>query len=139
MKTLFRRIKNSSLERAPENVLKPVTLSGVIVPWQSHTRVGVESEYKLVCETGLEYFILADSTWLNILPLYSWEDVKVIGLVNLANMTLTPQKIYPKGPTGEKENVIDIKQWMQSRPWGEIVEQLKEVIATPAAVPAAVA
>lgn len=98
-------------QRYVENMLTPVSSSGVIVPW-SKTFVGAQnSDFKLVCSSGLEYFIVADSEWRDILSWYCWEEVKVIGLLNVSNMTIIPQKFFRKGPSGEKENVIDLAAW----------------------------
>jgi hypothetical protein len=102
----------TTLKKEIENkILTPVTLSGVIVPWITTLNDGRNSDYKLVCRSGVEYFIVADGEWKTVLSSYSWDDVKIRGLLNFLNMTLIPQKVFPKGPTGEKESAIDLTNW----------------------------
>ena len=43
-----------------ENILTPVTLSGVVAPWSENLSGGRTSDYKLISNSGLEYFIVAD-------------------------------------------------------------------------------
>lgn len=117
-----------------ENVLMPVTLSGVIIPWNAELAGGGESDYKLACSSGNEYLIVADSQWKSVLASYCWEDVKIIGLLNSANMTLIPQKVYPKGPTGEKEKVIDILSWKSRESIAKVVKKINDFVVVPAAV-----
>ena len=71
-----------------ENVLTPVSLSGVISPWTENLGVAHNSDYKLISYSGLEYFIVADSEWREILSTYCWEEVKVIGLLNISNVSV---------------------------------------------------
>jgi hypothetical protein len=94
-----------------ENILTPVNLTGVVIPWLTAPRGRRESEFKLVCSSGLEYFFVADPEWKDVLSQYRWEEVKVVGLLNIFNMTLIPQKVFPKGPRGDAENVIDLAAW----------------------------
>ena len=94
-----------------ENILTPVNLTGVVVPWIKMFSSGHDSEFKLVGSSGLEYFFVVDSEWRDVLSQYSWEDVRVVGLLNIYNMTLIPQKVFPKCPRGEIENVIDLAAW----------------------------
>lgn len=100
-----------------ENILTPVTLAGVVVPWTKKMMSdGRNSEYKLVCASGSEYFFVTDQEWREILSRHCWGDVKVKGLLNIANMTLIPQKVFPQGPDGQLENVIYL-----ARNFGELV------------------
>ncbi len=115
-----------------ENILTPVTLSGVIAPWTKSLNGGRTSDYKLISYSGLEYFIVADNEWREILSKYCWEDVKVIGLLNTSNMTLIPQKVYPKGPTGE--NVINLASWKSKELVKKIVKNVNDLVVIPAAV-----
>lgn len=108
-----------------EKQLTPVSLSGVLVP---------SSDYKLVSLSGFEYFIVADSQWEEVLPQYCWKEVKVIGLFNIANRTVIPQKIFPKGPTGEKENIINIPIWKNRKLAKKLVAHLSELVLVPAAI-----
>lgn len=84
-----------------ENVLTPVNLTGTVVPCINTLCGGNESEFKLVCSSGLEYFFVADLEWKGVLSRYSWENVSVVALLNISNMTLLPQKVFPKGPRGD--------------------------------------
>ncbi len=93
------------------SVLTPVTLFGVVIPWTSFMPDGRTSHFKLACAGGAEFFIVADEEMLQVLSQYSWENVKVKGLLNVSNMTLLPQWIYPKGPTGEQNSVIEMATW----------------------------
>lgn len=115
--------------RYSENILTYVRISGVLVPWEKAFRRFKESDYKLIAASGLEYFIISDSEWEKTLPLYSWEEVEVVGLLNVSNMTLIPQKISPKGPTGEKESVIDIAIWKSREMFKKIINN---IVPTPA-------
>jgi hypothetical protein len=117
-----------------ENILTPVTLSGVIVPWEKTMNGGRESDYKLICASGLEYFFVADSEWRSVLAWYSWDEVKVVGLLNVSNMTLIPQKVFPKGPTGEKENVIDLAMWKSREAIKKAIKNVNDLVTVPAAV-----
>jgi hypothetical protein len=115
-----------------ENVLTPVTLSGVVAPWAQSHGGGRTSDYKLISSSGLEYFIVADKQWRRVLSTYCWEEVKVIGLLNVSNMTLIPQKVYPKGPKGE--NVIDLASWKSQKLVKQWVQKVNELVLIPAAV-----
>lgn len=116
-----------------ENALTPVTLSGVVVPWDKKLSPTQNSEYKLACTSGLEYFIVADKEWRNILSWYCWEDVKVVGLLNASNLTLIPQRVFPRGPKGEKENVIDLALWKSREAIKKIAKNVKDLVLVPAA------
>jgi hypothetical protein len=125
-----------------EKILTPVTLSGVVTPWSQVLAGGRSVDYKLVTNGGLEYFIVADSEWRGVLSMYCWEEVKVIGLLNVSNMTLIPQKVYPKGPTGEKEKVIDLAEWKSEefvRKVKKMVKTVSDLVLVPAAVMAVMA
>lgn len=90
-----------------ENILTPITLSGVIVPRKMGFGEAKVSDYKLVCSSGLEYLLAADSEWQRTLEIYRWEEVRVIGLLNAASMFILPQKIFPRGPTEKSEKAVD--------------------------------
>lgn len=137
MKGIEEKQSHPVLERSKgytENVLTPVTLSGVVAPWNKSLGGGRTSDYKLVSYSGLEYFIVADSEWRDVLSRYCWEEVKVIGLLNVSNMTLIPQKVYPKGPTGDKENVIDLAAWKSKQFVKKLVKNLNDLVVAPTAV-----
>jgi hypothetical protein len=117
-----------------ENILTPVNLTGVVVPWIKALSGGRESEFKLVCASGLEYFFVADPEWKDDLSQYSWEEVKVIGLLNISNMTLIPQKVFPKGPRGEMENVIDLASWKSRDLIKKLVKNINDLVVVPGVV-----
>lgn len=117
-----------------ENILTPVKLSGVVVPWLKALSGGRESEFKLVCSSGLEYFFVADAEWKEILAQYCWNDVKVVGLLNVTNMTLIPQKVFPKGPRGEMENVINLNAWKGRNLFKKLVDKINDHVVIPVAV-----
>jgi hypothetical protein len=116
-----------------ENILTPVKLSGVIVPWTKYFSGGRESEFKLVCSSGLEYFFVADTEWKDILTHSCWDNVKVIGLLNISNMTLIPQKVFPKGPRGEMENIIDMVTWKGRKIFKNLINSINDQVAFPVA------
>lgn len=122
-----------------ENRLTPVTLSGVIAPWSEKMTSGQTSDYKLVCLSGAEYFIVADSEWREVLARYCWDEVKVVGLLNLSTMTLIPQKVYPRGPTGEKENVVDLAAWKGRDLLKKAAKNMSDLVFIPAAIYAVLA
>lgn len=117
-----------------ENVLTPVTLFGVIVPWNNSTGGERTSDFKLACASGVEYFIVADEKWRRVLSHYCWADVKIKGLLNAANMTLVPQRVFPKGPTGERENVIDLAAWKRRDLVKKLARNVAELVLVPAAI-----
>ncbi len=114
-----------------ENILTPVTLSGVVAPWTESLSGARTSDYKLISNNGLEYFIVANREWREVLSTYCWEEVRVIGLLNIANMTLIPQKVYPKGPTGE--NVIDLASWRSKKFVKKVFKNLNDLVVIPVA------
>jgi hypothetical protein len=91
-----------------ESILAPMTLTGIVVPWTTTLTGRRDSEFKLASLSGAEYFIVADSEWKEVLEMYRWEEVKVIGLLNLSDMTLILQKVFPKGPRGETESAMNL-------------------------------
>lgn len=123
--SLKRLIKNSSWT--------PVTLFGVIVPWRKFLDDGKISDYKLVCKSGVEYFILADSEWRHTLAQSCWEEVTVKGVLNVFNMTIIPQAISPHGPPGERENVIEFAAGKKGT-HAKKLKILSELILVPVAV-----
>jgi hypothetical protein len=122
-----------------DNILTPVTLSGVVIPWNEAMGDGLSSDFKLACASGVEYFIVADDDWKKVLSEYCWEEVKVKGLLNVSNMTLIPQRVFPKGPTGDRENVIDFAAWKSRELIKKVTKNLNEFVFIPAAVRAAMA
>lgn len=98
-------------KRHSERLSTSVKLTGVLNPWSKNFSFGVSSDYKLICANGREYFIIADSEWRDILPLLSWKEIKVIGLLDPSNMTLIPKRIFPIGPAGPQNRIIDMAHW----------------------------
>lgn len=153
--TLYNKVKKQSLEILrmkedsnshpisnlskgfSENTLTPVSLSGVVTPWNQVLSNGGTSDYKLVSYSGLEYFIIADKEWREVLTIFCWQEVKVIGLLNVSNMVLIPQKVYPKGP--EAENVIDLATWKSTDFIKKLFKNANDKVVVPAAVLAVVA
>ena len=127
-----RSLKKNS-KRYAENILTSVKLTGVLTPWSKYLGPGASSDYKLVCGSGLEYFIVAESIWSNVLADLSWKEVKVIGLLNLSNMTLIPKKVFPVGPAGSKEKVIDITRWKNQNAIKTIIRNVSDWVITPIA------
>ena len=125
--------------RYSDNTLTPIKLSGVIIPWVKTLGGSQTSDYKIVCSSGLEYFIIADTEWRGVLSCYSCEEVKIVGLLNSSNMTIIPQKIFPKGPTGEKEDVIDLTAWKGREFVKKLVENVNDLGLIPAAMLAGIA
>lgn len=116
-------------------LLTPVTLSGVVVPWEKRIGPTGASHYKLVCHNGLEYFFVTESEWQNVLSLYRWEEVKVVGLLNMSNKTIIPRKIFPKGPKGEKEEkVIDLAMWQGRNAIRKMSKNVSDLVLIPAAL-----
>lgn len=120
-----------------ENILTPVRLSGVVVPWIKSLSERRESEFKLVCSSGLEYFFVVDADWKKVLAEYCWQEVKVVGLLNINNMTLISQKVFPKGPLisrSEMENVIYLAAWRTRGLIRKLVKNLDKQVVVPVAV-----
>ena len=125
--------RSESARGYSENQLVPIKLSGVVIPWERNLDDGADSNFKLVCSSGLEYYFVEDEEWSNVLRWYSWEDVKVIGLLNTSDLTLIPQKVYPKGPTGEREKVTDLAKWKSRVNINQFAENLNHLFLIPAA------
>ena len=104
----------------------------MIVPWNEALVESRISDYKLVTLSGAEYFIVADQEWREVLAEYCWEDVKVKGLLNISNMSLIPQRVFPRGPTGERENVIDLASWKSQELLKRLTKNINELVFTPA-------
>jgi hypothetical protein len=139
MKKFANTITTDTNDRYVENILTPMTVSGVVVPWEKTINDKTQIEYKLACDNGTDYMILSRSEVENILPLYSWKSVNIVGLVNESKMLLIPQKILPKGPDGESSNVIDLSRWKKLGLRKKLMNKLNDFIIVPAAVLAVLA
>lgn len=117
--------------------LTPVTLSGIVAPYGKSISSSRNSDYKLIGSSKLEYFLVADDEWREVLSKCCWEEVEVIGLLNVGNMTLIPQKVYPKGTAGE--NVIDMATWKRKEAVKKMVKTLNDLVVIPVAVLAVLA
>ncbi len=121
-------------QKKSETISTPVTISGVVIPWKKIFSREKKSEYNLVCPSGVSYLIVADSEWRDILSEYTWQQVKVKGLLNVSKMTILPENILPNGPNGETENVIDIAEWKKPKPAHKRAQSLNDCVFIPAAV-----
>ncbi|WP_413577768.1 hypothetical protein ACLVWU_04850 [Bdellovibrio sp. HCB290] len=121
-------------KRYRENRLSPITISGVIVPWEKTLSDGSRSEYKFDCGNCTEYLILENSEVRDVLPFYCWKEVKIVGLLNRTNMTLIPQKVIPQGPGGESTNVIDFSVWKNPKLKWQVLNKINDLVVIPAAV-----
>lgn len=117
-----------------KNDLTPVNLSGVVVPWSKSFSINKESEFKIVCSSSLEYFIIADSEWKDVFARYCWDKVKVVGLLNINNMTLIPQKVIPNRPQSEMDNVIDFAAWKARKLVKKLIKNINDSVVVPVAV-----
>lgn len=127
-------MKTVSILKYPEGALTPVILTGVVLPWDKPMNDGRTSDFKLVCSSGSEYFIVADSHWRQELSHYRWEEVKIKGLLNAAHMTLVPQRVFPKGPSGERKEAIDLATWRGRDLVKKLTKNVTELVLVPAAV-----
>jgi hypothetical protein len=120
-----------------KNLLTPVTFSGVLIPWSQILPDGKVSEHQLITSHGLEYWILEDSEWKEILHQHCWKEVKIVGLLNASQTTLIPQRIYLKGPAGEAEKLIDLADWKRQellKQWKKKLKTFNDLVLIPAAV-----
>jgi hypothetical protein len=117
-----------------QNNLSTVSLSGVIVPWTRILGRGRVSAFKLVSNNGLEYPIVPAPEWKDVLSCYSWEEVRVFGLLDSDDLSLIVMRVFPKGPKGEKDFLIDLL----SRKGRDLVSKVKkgvnDLILAPAAL-----
>lgn len=132
-------LTGKSPNRYSENKLTPVALSGVVVPRTKVFGDRKDPDFKFVSASGFEYSIVADNEWSHLLSIYSWEEVKIVGLLNLTNMTLIPQRVFPKGPTGDRENLTEFAAWKGRNLAKKLVEKINDLVVVPAAALAAVA
>ena len=122
-----------------EDDLTSVILNGMVVPWSRNPEGTQAIDYKLISLNGLEYFIVADPEWRDIFARLRWEEVKVVGLLNISQMTVIPQKVYPKGPRGQMGNVIDEVTFKGRDLRNKILRNVSELVLLPLAVWAVIA
>lgn len=115
-----------------ENNLKPVTVTGTIVPWTEEIKYGHFSDHKLVMPHGREYFFISNTYWKTVLAYHVWDEVKVKGLFNPTNGVLIPQLIYPKGPFVQNENPIGFATSRVKKIVKKIGKHLNELVIVPA-------
>ncbi|PWU13173.1 MAG: hypothetical protein C5B49_15050 [Bdellovibrio sp.] len=118
-------ITNKKIEQ--ENFLMPVSVVGVLIPKMA-TLKGQHIEFKLVTLRGVEYSILADSEWERVLENYRWEEVRIRGLLNSSTMTIVPQWVVPRGPTGETQRVSDEPYWKECNLIGRIKKTVADLV-----------
>lgn len=128
----FRNVKGEG--NFAENLLTPVNLLGVVVPSGLKPTGVKDSHYKLVRPNGIQYFLVANREWRGVLSRFTWEEVRVIGLLNTETKTIIPQKVFPKGPKGEKESVIDLAIWKGRETIKKAIANINDMVAMPAAV-----
>ena len=116
-------------EQGLEHILKPISLFGLLI-----TNSKGAFEYKLVCSSGHEYFIVADAKWRKILSGYVWEEVKLIGLLDTSDMTIIPQRIFPKGPADDKKRVVSRITLKGRDLLLKFASNVNELVLTPVAI-----
>ena len=125
---------NSSESRYIENIFISISLTGKIIPWKKILRGGRKSEFKLVCSNSLDYFFEENSEWHDTLQKYCHQEVCVIGLLNLSDRIIVPQRIFPKGALEDNENVIDLALWRSRKIAKKLMKNVNDLILIPAAV-----
>jgi hypothetical protein len=113
--------KNLSLE----NRLKPVTLSGLLLPIPQPT---------LVTPHGTEYPLIAEGERGKEIHRHAWEQVTVIGLLNTGNLTVLPQKVLPKGPKGNEELIPTSLVTNSRQRLKTAIQNFSELVLVPAAL-----
>lgn len=114
--------------------LAPISVTGMIVPWEKSWSNGKKTHYKLACNNGLDYIIAENSEVHDVLPLYCWREVKVVGLLNTSNLTLIPQKVIPKGPNDQSSNLVDLSAWKKLKMKRELYDKINELVVVPVGV-----
>jgi|GEM_PF-4356732 hypothetical protein len=117
-----------------ENRLTPIEVTGLLVPSETVLSDGTRTEYKVTCGNGTEYFIQTSSRTRDLLTLYRWNEVQIIGLHNEANDIVIPQKVFPKGSDGESSSVIDFELWRNKNVARKVLNKINELVIVPAAV-----
>lgn len=115
-----------------ENVLKPVTLTGTVVPWKEEVQHGQFSDHKLLAANGREYFFVSDNYWKNVLACHVGDEVKVKGLLNPDSGIIVPQLIYPKGPFVQNSDPIDDAALAITKIARRIGKHFNELVIVPA-------
>jgi hypothetical protein len=117
-------------KKGKDNFLTPISVVGVLVPKSS----GDDQcrEFALATLSGVQYSILSDSDWEQVLQSYRWEEVRVRGLLNSSTMTIVPQWIVPHGPTGEPQSVTDKPLWINRGIVGKIKKSVADLVLAPA-------
>ena len=124
----------SSQNHKSENILTQVTVYGVVIPQTITVGNTNAADFRLVAASGVEYLIVADSQWREVLSQYRWLEVKVKGLLNIANRTIVVQRVFPKGPTGERNNVTDLADWKGRDLIKKLTKNVSDFVLVPAAV-----
>ena len=130
----FANFKEKKLDKSVAQRLSPVTLSGVVMPWEKTLGDGSQFHFKLTCHSGAEYLIVESPEVRDELSRYCWMEVKIVGLLNNSSGTIIPQKVFPKGPDGESSNVIDLSLWKSQHLKRELLNRVNELVFVPTAV-----
>ena len=117
-----------------ENRLTPIEISGVIVPVKNILRNKTHIEYKLKCDHEKAHPIETTSQMRNLLNLYRWKEVRVVGLLNESSGAVIPQKILPKGSDGESSNIIDFNLWKNKKLTRKVINKINDLVIVPSAV-----
>lgn len=88
----------------------PIAVRGVLVPWDEKVDVNESSDFKVITSSGTEYFLLTNHDWKLVCNELSWRNVRLIGLLNIKNMTVVPEEITTDDPEGNKAKIIPLKK-----------------------------
>ena len=106
------RLNKKSLRKS---LCTPIKVRGTILPWDRRVAEGAQSDYKLITSSGLEYFLVTDEYWTEVIKNFSWMTVRLKGDLNIQNMTLIPREIDLDGPNEQQAEVIPIKRKKKSK------------------------
>lgn len=109
--------------------LKSGLLRGLLIP-----RIGgKEIEYSLITPSGFEYQIVFGPEWTNTLEKYCWQQAKVFGLLDPAQLTMIPQRILPDDKQ-KKESRITDSYLISKNKFKKLFQRMGELIFIPIAL-----
>lgn len=76
----------------------PMKFVGTIVPWRKGLHPGVDSDFKIVTQSGMEYFILNSQKWQESLQLSCWKNVRIEGDLDITLMTIKLKRLLFDDP-----------------------------------------
>jgi hypothetical protein len=86
----------------------------VIVPWTKFVHKEKNTDFKIITESGMEYFLVTENKLKNNIADYCWSRVKVQGTIDLNLMTLKVDRIHIDDRELEmnfySENLMQAKQ-----------------------------